>query len=69
MTEKQKLEKLLELFNEMKELFPTNHISINVHDIDFTHLPDSVEWKIKPLTLRCLTAKLKDSNDITLFQN
>jgi hypothetical protein len=76
MDNKQKLEKLVKLFDEIKTLFPDNNVSMNVHSIDFKDLPESTDWKIKPLhaifKTPVLVATRRDQSqlfDITLFQD
>ncbi len=67
--DKKKIEKLLELFNEIEKLFP-DKVDLNVHNIEVKDLSD--DWEIEALYIRegkrvCLTAKNKKYDGLTLF--
>lgn len=45
MTQDKKIEKVAKLFDEIRALFPKNHLNMNIHGIDIKKLPEG--WKIK----------------------
>lgn len=68
MTQAEKIKKVEELFDQIQELFPENSVSMNMHDIDITQLPDGWELKQSPPPIVAKRIKPKDGFfDITLF--
>jgi len=46
MTENDKLNKVIDLFKEIKKLFPDSNCSLSIHDVDIKSI-DREAWKIK----------------------
>lgn len=71
----EKLNKLIDLVKQLKELFPSNGLSVMVHDINIKDLDENI-WEVEAqwqseIKDVFLTAKLKDENiynNLTIFE-
>ena len=64
MTENDKLNKVIELFKEIKELFPDGSCALNIHKIDMKAIDRKV-WKIEAHLLKdSLEPYLHAKNDL-----
>jgi hypothetical protein len=69
MTQIEKIEKIENLFDQMKDLFPGKTFILFVHSIDMSDIPDNfiVRENISDLTKTPYKSAKNEDRDITLF--